>query len=546
LVIFISAVLLVFALVRAVGVTAAFPWAQEYVPNSVRGKYTANSSVFTTIAALISISAASFVIGRSSGISGFMVLIAVGLGFGLLSVWLASFIPGGAPDPTASEEGGSFRALLNAAHDKTLWLYLGGVGLVTLANTPIASFLPLYMQEQIGLSQGNIVLLQNGSLIGGLMSTYLWGWASDRYGSKPVMISGILFRLLLPVAWFLMPRHSELSLYVALGIAMMQGISDMGWAIGSGRILYVSVVPPEKKGEYMSLYYAFIGIVGGTSQLVGGQILALSQGIDGQFMSIALDQYTTLFVMGLVLLIISLFLLGAIRTKDEVSVREFAGMFLQGNPLLAMESVIRYSQARDERSMVTMTEMLGAAKSPLTVDELLEALADPRFNVRFEAIISIARTKSDPRLVRALRNVLEGSELSLSVVAAWALGRLGDVRALKSLRDGLNSDYRSIRAHCARALGTIGDRQVIPIFMERLKAEPDKGLQMAYASTLGKLQTKEAAPLLLDVLEDTRNHGARLELVLALVRIVGDEGSYIRLVPNWASQQINPSGHSSE
>jgi hypothetical protein len=68
--------------------------------------------------------------------------------------------------------------------------------------------------------------------------------------------------------------------------------------------------------------------------------------------------------------------------------------------------------------------------------------------------------------------------------------------------------------------------------MERLKAEPDKGLQIAYASTLGKLQTKEAAPLLLDVLEDTRNHGARVELVLALVRIVGDEGSYIRLVRN--------------
>lgn len=33
---------------------------------------------------------------------------------------------------------------------------------------------------------------------------------------------------------------------------------------------------------------------------------------------------------------------------------------------------------------------MGEAKSLLTVDELLDALHDPRFQVRFEALISIA------------------------------------------------------------------------------------------------------------------------------------------------------------
>ena len=44
-----------------------------------------------------------------------------------------------------------------------------------------------------------------------------------------------------------------------------------------------------------------------------------------------------------------------------------------------------------------MTERLGVARSPLTVDELLLALHDPRFPVRFEAIVSIARRRPDPR-----------------------------------------------------------------------------------------------------------------------------------------------------
>jgi HEAT repeat protein len=211
-------------------------------------------------------------------------------------------------------------------------------------------------------------------------------------------------------------------------------------------------------------------------------------------------------------------------------VSEFAGMFLHGNPVLALESLFRYYRARDERETVVVTERMGMTKSPLTVDELLEALKDPRFNVRFEAVISIARMESDPRLIEALCNILDGTELSLSVIAAWALGRIGDNRALITLRHGLDSHYRSIQAHCARALGTLGDTSVIPLLLERLHAETDKGLRIAYSSTLGKLRATESIDPLLEVLANTENEGARLELALALARIVGDEHYFIRLL----------------
>jgi HEAT repeat protein len=197
---------------------------------------------------------------------------------------------------------------------------------------------------------------------------------------------------------------------------------------------------------------------------------------------------------------------------------------------MAITLLIEYHLAKDERAMVQITERLGQTKSPLTVDELLEALKDPRFNVRFEAIISIARTRSDPRLTEALIKILTGTELALSVVAAWALGRIGDQTALEALRQGLDSDYQSIRAHCARALGTLGDRAIAPLLLERLQHAPDKGLQMAYASTLGKLKFDEATGALLDLLHITENEGARMELALSLARIIGAESHFIRLL----------------
>jgi hypothetical protein len=118
----------------------------------------------------------------------------------------------------------------------------------------------------------------------------------------------------------------------------------------------------------------------------------------------------------------------------------------------------------------------------------------------------------------------------LSVIAAWALGRIGDEHALESLREGLHSDYRSIRDHCARALGALNDQDVIPLLLERLESESDVGLQMAYASALGNLRAEKATQPLLALLESVHNAGARRELALSLARIIGNEQNFITLL----------------
>jgi len=204
-------------------------------------------------------------------------------------------------------------------------------------------------------------------------------------------------------------------------------------------------------------------------------------------------------------------------------------MFLRGNPFLAMESLVRYHRARDERATVAMTERLGVARSPLTIDELLEALGDPRFPVRFEAIVSIARRRPDSRLTGALVAVLEGDDPALSTVTAWALGRIGDDHALEALRRGLESRYRSVQAHCARSLGGLGDRTIAPLLLQRLVTAEDVGLQLAFAAALGQLGAVEAVDPLLALLRESANPDARIEFALALARLVGDEHPFIQL-----------------
>jgi MFS family permease len=517
-----------FALSRATAETGKYPWSQEYVPGHVRGKYSAVSNVFTTVTGLIAVAVAGFILERSVNLSGYILIIGIGLFFGVVGFWAYSHIPGGAP--IVVEEKKQRRAIREAVADKNFRSYLISIALMTLATTPMTAFLPLFMREEVGLSDSQVVLLQNGSLIGGLLLVYIWGWAADRFGSTPVMFSGIVVNMLLPVLWLIMPRQSGLSLYAALGIAFLQGLAGMGWAIGSARLLFVSVVPPEKKADYMALYYAWIGVVGGLSQLIGGWLLEIARNLSGQFLFIEIDAYTPLFLLGLGLPLVSFAVLRQIRVDNEVGVGQFAGILFRGNPFMAVESMIRYHFAKDEQAVVKSTEKLGQAKSLLTIDELLESLQDPRFNVRFEAITAIGRSRPDERLVQALAEILHSTDPALSVMAAWALGRMGAEDGQSPLQKGLESDYRSIRAHSARSLATLGDRSVVDLLRRRLRQEKDHGLKIAYAASLGQLQDTAVTPTLLSLLYQEADPMAQAELALALARLIGNENKYIQML----------------
>jgi len=518
-----------FGLARAVGFTAYYPWSQEQIPEGMRGKVSAIRSILSNLTGMLAVLAAGWILGPDPDLGPFMVLISIGVAAGLFSIWAAGKLPGGAPVKDAGAAGSSARGMLSAARDGSFVRYLLGIGLVTLGTASLTSFVPLFMIEEVGLSSNQAVWLETAVLIGAVASGYLWGWLADRYGSKPVMMLGTYLLPLAPLAWLLMPRGAAISLYVAMAIAVVQGLVNTGWNLGSGRLLFVGIVPAEKSSPYMALYYAWAGVAGAVGTILGGWLVDLAAGVRGQWWILRFDPYTLLFVIGVTLPLLGTLLFRGVRADSSVSTRQFAGMFVRGNPFYALGSLVRYRRARDEREVIEGTERLGSTRSPLTVEELIEALHDPRFGVRFEAVVAMARHGEDPQLTDALIEVLEGNEPSLSTMAAWALGRLEDERALEALRRGMDARYRSVQAHCIRSLGNLGDRKMLREMLAGLETEEDVGVQMALASALGKLGTAAAVDRLLALLRETDTLDARREFALAIARLVGEERHFIQL-----------------
>jgi HEAT repeat protein/MFS-type transporter involved in bile tolerance (Atg22 family) len=528
----VSTILLVFALCRAVAETGGYPWKKEAVPDAIRGKYSALNNMSTTIASILVAGVAGYVIDTYAGLTPFMVLIAIGIVLGLLSIVAFSRVPAENAEQRQQINANPLREMRHILQNKNFVLFLLVLGLETIGIGAVISFIPLYMKDQIGLSEGIVILLSVGTYIGALLTSFLWGWTADRYGSKPVMQFSLLLTLVLPIAWFLLPANSPASASLAMAVAVVAGVATLSWQISWTRYLFVNAIPAANKAVYLAVFYAWFAIVAGFGPILAGQLLTLSAGLEGQIGRFSINAYTPLFIMSLVLVLTGSFVVTRLQTEGRDSFRHFAGMFLRGNPIKAMRFLIQYNFSGDEMTRVVATEQMGDAHSLLSSMELIEALSDPSFHVRHEAIHSIGRMPAQHDLLEALVAVLTDPESELNITAARALGRMGDQRAIPALRETLHAGYRPLEANSARALALLGGEESAPRFMEKLAEEPNPRLRLAYVSALGHLRVKEALEQLFELLYETQSEVSRGEIGLAIARICGDEKYYLQ---HWRS-----------
>ena len=299
---FVFGIMLIVALLRALGETAYYPWLQEFIPNSVRGLYSAIASALGTFASAAALLVAGIVVGSGSGLPRFLWLIGIGALIGLIGIIAMYWVPGGAPDRSEGEAAAHFSNMREALRNPDLSAYLKGVGGVALGSVLLTSFLPLYLKDQMGIPAGTVVILDMVVMIGGALSSVLWGWAADRIGSRPILMSSLAIGLLLPICWLFLPRQVPNAVIWCGALYFVYGVIANGSAIGAGRLLFNSVIPQEKSTSYSAIYYAWIGLTGGIAPLLAGAILTYTAGMHWRAGMVELDGQTVLFVLSLIIL----------------------------------------------------------------------------------------------------------------------------------------------------------------------------------------------------------------------------------------------------
>ena len=89
-----------------------------------------------------------------------------------------------------------------------------------------------------------------------------------------------------------------------------------GCPAGSGD---AAAAPPEKKTEYMAVFYTFTQIMMALSPFVAGWMLLASQNVAGSVSGIVVDQYALYFASSLFLMLLGLWVFIVVRDsrKDQ-------------------------------------------------------------------------------------------------------------------------------------------------------------------------------------------------------------------------------------
>lgn len=525
----VAGVIVVFGVFRMLAENGYMGWMQEAIPRRIRGKYTALEILLSNAGGFAALLMAGLFLEQGAPLERYYFLIAVGVLLGLLSAGMLLPVPGG--EPVRAAEGNRRAGLRGIA--ETLWdahfrHLLLGVGLMMFSTSAVGSFLPLFLTERAGFAPGGALLTQNAMVIGVAVFSYFWGWAADRYGSRPIAVLGAVLTAALMPVWLTLPRHPWWSGLTAAGLFFLMGVANVAFLVSATRQLYLSM-PLEKREQYIPAYYVVFNVSMALGALLAGFLLdAMKSGL-ARWNLPRLDPYLPLFVGSAVLCGAAAWGFQRMHRRGDMETRRFAGLFVQGNPLTAMGLLLRYRWLGEEEERVAFVEKLGDAKSPLTIAELVEMLHDPGFAVRYEAVNSIARMPPQPELIEALIALLQQGETELRPAAAWALGRLGDSAAIPALREALGSDYPLLRSRAARALGMLADRESLDALRRSLQEEQNPDLKVAYAAALGALQDRQSVEEILSLLAEVRHDVHRVELALALARILGGERSFLRL-----------------
>jgi MFS family permease len=195
------------------------------------------------------------------------------------------------------------------------------MGGIMVGSVLMTSFLPLYLKEQIGLPSGTVVVMDTVVMVGGALSSILWGWAADRVGSRPILMSALGISLLLPVGWLLLPRQIANPVLWCGLLYFVYGVSANGSSIGAGRLLFNGVIPPEKSTSYTAIYYAWMGLTGGIAPLLAGGILSSIPGLHFQVGPFVVDAYSILFSAGLIALVYGLVQYGHVAPDGVYTTR---------------------------------------------------------------------------------------------------------------------------------------------------------------------------------------------------------------------------------
>ncbi len=261
-----------FCLARAVGAGGWLPWLHEVVPYEQRGLYfsaEAGTVQLVNVAILLS---QGFFLGKSPTVGQFLIIYAVGILGGLLSLFWMARVPGGKGRQTSIRWADFYRPYGPVLKDKTYLLFLIPAFLSLSATNWFSSIYVLYLRDVLKLSEKSILTISSLGSLFIMLTAPAWGRYSDRFGSSPAILRALLCHALLVIPFVeFIPRYPWVYYLVPVLIVLITIFSAAFWT--SVHRAMLNMVPESQRIPYTNLWTVTSGLALGITPIFAGQII---------------------------------------------------------------------------------------------------------------------------------------------------------------------------------------------------------------------------------------------------------------------------------
>jgi HEAT repeat protein/MFS family permease len=331
--------------------------------------------------------------------------------------------------------------------------------------------------------------------VGNILAARFWGFLSDKYGNKPVLVIAGLALALNPLPWMLaIPGRDVYNAVLLLSTHVFMGAIWSAVSLAQFNLI-LATARPEDRGTYIGAGLTTTAVAGGVAPLLGA---ALMTTLRGAFE--VETAYKLVFLVTLLLRFGSVFFVLRVREEGATPIRTTLQHLRSVTPrgVRAMRSLARSGDPHEREEAI---HSVGQERAALAVDAIVLALNDPSPRVRREAANALARLEN-PKAVAALVQQVEGHPDLVEEEAVEALGVIGAPGAVPALTRLLGSPRSVIRRAAARALGRIGSRDAVEALVQAATDPADVDLRRASLQALRMIGAADAAPVIAPALLD--------------------------------------------
>lgn len=262
-----------FCVIRAIGAGGWFPWVHEVVPHEQRGLYFSMETAQNHFVNVLIILGQGLFLSRDPSVEQFLMIYAIGITAGFISLAWMRRVPGGGAVVEISESiHAGYTGYKQMLRDKPYIRFILTMVLCFSSNAWLGSATVLYMRDVLGMPSNSIMAIVAASSAGILFTIRAWGRFTEHSGSGSTMFLALLGHgvaslaclAVLPGTWWALP--------VLAGVIVTASIFNAALWMASHRAM-LNYVPQTGRVAYTNLWTVGTAIALGVTPILVGQVI---------------------------------------------------------------------------------------------------------------------------------------------------------------------------------------------------------------------------------------------------------------------------------